>query len=167
MHTMIRLLTALLLIALTVQGHAENIDLGPYTINAQVSDIVAFLNKHIIEFKTSDSYVPVPAIKGYQVLTRKLSSRQALETFNAFRGAHFHDYYYIPRDAHVRHASVGVFSTMEAAERRRDKVRAIGIDAFIIDRHQPVKVTTIRINSDDVPTSLRWSFEDVSGERLR
>ncbi len=117
--------------------------LGPVASSEQASELVARLSAEAYPTILRDGETQVPA--GYQVYLPPMSGEQARQVVARLQEAGMTDYF-VGRNNRI---SLGIFSSRQKAEQRRQAIRELGYDARLDTRYRTRKVYWI--DFQDVP----------------
>ena len=112
--------------------------LGPFETAASLRKAMDALLPKVerIQFRE----VEATALRGYRVYLPAAADRaQALATARALSAKGIADYYVVTAGDQINTVSLGIFRELENASKRRDEVVALGYNAVVEPRTEPVK----------------------------
>ena len=112
--------------------------LGPFETSASLSKAMDALLPRVerIQFRE----VEAMALRGYRVYLPAAADRaQALSTARSLSAKGIADYYVVTAGEQTNTVSLGIFRELENATKRRDEVVALGYNAVVEPRTEPVK----------------------------
>lgn len=112
--------------------------LGPFETAAALRKAMDTLLPRVARIQFRE--VEAMSLHGYRVFVPAVASRaQAQETARALSGRGVTDYYVVTAGEQVNTVSLGIFRELGNATKRRDEVAALGFNAMVEPRTEPVR----------------------------